>query len=202
MMAMQSQNVVKYFTKELTMSESGECVVDLFQHFPPFTTHQHEEWQIACHCVNIQAVKWNWRNTTDSESEVGQGKPKPPPEPKPPKLLHVGLPLIAYCSHSYYCYKTAQGETKKEFHPLAIIPIDPLLEEANKSKIVEGNNYDYSEENAWVPFNLNGNDTTKIWLQFPSSRISHERQSQHIDLPTLMRKVIVTLWIKFQKCSR
>jgi len=196
---MQSQNVVKYFTKEVTMSESGECVVDLFQHFPPFTTHQHEEWQIACHCVNIQAVKWNWRNTTDSELEVDKGK-GPKPDPKP-KLLHVGLPLIVCCSHSYYSYKTAQGETKKEFYPLAIIPMDPVLEEANKSKIVEGNTYDFSDENMWVPFTLNGNDTTKIWLQFPSSRIAHERQSQYLDFPTFMSNVIVTLWIKFQKCN-
>jgi len=200
-MAMQCQNeVMKYFTKELTLSESGEGVVDLFQHFPPFTTHQHEEWQMAVHCVNIQAVKWNWRNIADSESEAGF---EDNPEPTPVKLLHVGLPLIAYCSHSYYCYKTAQGETKQEFHPLAIIPIDPLLEEDNKSKIVEGNSYDYSgdDKTSWVPFHLNGNDTTKIWLQYPSSRTAHARQPRHIAFPKLMKNVIVTVWIKFKKCS-
>jgi len=194
---MQSQDVVKYFTKELTMSENGECVVDLFQHFPPFSTNQHEEWKIACHGVYIQTVKWNW-NVTDNELEV-DGKPKPKPDPK--KELNVGLPLIVCCSHSYYSYKTAQGATRKEFYPLAIIPMDPVLEGANKSKIVDGNTYDFSDENMWVPFTLNGNDTTKIWLQYPSSRIDHVRQSKYLDFQTFMSNVLVTLWIKFQKYS-
>jgi len=189
---MQSEDVVKYFTKELTMSENGECVVDLFQHFPPFSTNQHEEWKIACHGAYIQTVKpWN---VTDNELEV-DGKPKPDPKLE----LYVGLPLLVYCSHSYYSYKTAQGATRKEFYPLAIIPMDPVLEGANKSKIVDGNTYDFSDENMWVPFTLNGNDTTKIWLQYPSSRIDHVRQSKYLDFPTFMSNVLVTLWIKFQK---
>ena len=188
-----------YFTKEITIWTKGTCVLDLFQHFAPFSTNKHEAWKVACHATYIQAVKWKHVSKMEQQDKAETcatmdhhqlHKGTPP--------IVVGMPLVVNCSHSYYSYKNAQGETKKEYYPLALIPMEGIAP-ANKSKNVDGNMYDFTRELIWVPFTPNGNDTTQIWLQYPNTRIHNDRQANFIPFPEFMSKVFITVWLTFKR---
>jgi len=197
---------VDYFTKEITISTEGVCVLDLFQHFAPFSTNKHEVWKVACHGAYIQGVKEKppkLKTPTEAPHMEQQQLDKTETLMEHQLLkkgpgLERGMPLLINCSHSYYTYKNAHGETKKEYYPLALIPTESVAY-ATKGTTVDGNTYDFTSELIWVPFTPNGNDTTKIWLQYPSTRIHNIRQPKFMPFPTFMSKVFITLWLIFKK---
>ena len=189
-----------YFTKEITISprQEGKCVLDLFQHFAPYSTNKHEAWQVTCHATYIQAVRAPPRMEQEDKAETYTMMDHQLQDNREP--LVTGMPLIINCSHSYYSYKNAQGETKKEYYPLALIPMEDL-DYAVKMKNVNGNMYDFSPRLNWVPFTPNGSDTAQIWLQYPKTRIHQGKQANYMPFPDLMSNVLITVWLIFKKCD-
>ena len=183
---------VNYFTKEITISptQEGSYILDLFQHFVPYESNKHQAWQIACHATYIQSVKGNRmeQEEHDATSKVG----------KEAKFLVTGMPLVMYCSHSFYSHKNVQGETKKEYYPLALLPMEKLPVAA-KGSAVNGYMYDFSPRLNWIPFTPNGNDTARIWLQYPKTKEDEDRQATYMPLQEFMSKVLITVWLMFKK---
>ena len=53
---------------------------------------------------------------------------------KDPPVLVTGMPLVMYCSHSFYSHKNARGEIQKEYYPLALLPMENIPKAIVKKK--------------------------------------------------------------------
>ena len=174
------------FTKQVALnSDSGEGIVDLYQHFQSPQTVAcggFYSWFVAVQGAYVVQKKGNSK-----------------------KLKSAGIPFEVKCSHSFYTCKTRCGEVMQHFNQLGLYQLGKLgaTEKINGKgevvPVVSDGSLFTSTNLLWAPFDVDQGDILKVWVSYPQCILERGDEINWEPFENLMSRVQFFLWLGFQK---